>query len=154
MRKLGLLLIALLIPFAAGASLNTPKDNKGYTVPTIDLVGAEAGLITNANGTNSLIISSGSLIVYGFTASNAAIGDYITLRSTNITGVSVATKTVVYVSTMSYGSSSASAGTNSTYWFKFPVPLKFTDGLNAKLSATVSNPGSWTIYYRKASATE
>lgn len=154
MNKKILFLLAVGLTFSSltgYAAVNAPRDTRGESLRTVDFVGADTGYLDASHGVSSIILSSGSIIVYGLTASNAGFGEFVTFRSTNVQGISVTTATVVMVSSVSAG---ASFGTNSTFVFKFPVPMKLTNGLNVKLNTAIGVPGNWTIFYRKANATE
>lgn len=155
MKKLFLFFALLLATQGVRASIPAPRADNGDVLPTIDWVGADVCVIDAVATTAPLVCSSASVVIYGIIASNAAIGDYATFRSTNLAATTiVSTSAIVYVSTNGFNAFGAGAGLASSFVYKFPVPIKMTNGLNVKLSATVAAPGNWTVLYRKVRASE
>lgn len=155
MKKIFLFLALLLVSSKGWSAVPAPRADSGDPLATIDFVGADTFVMDASYTTGAVVASSASVIVYGVTANNAAIGDYLVFRSTNLGATTiVSTTTLVYVSTSALFAAGGSAGANSTFSYKFPVPFKMTNGMSLKLNATVAAPGNWTIFYRKVRATE
>lgn len=132
-------------------AVSPPRDAYGTSLPTIDFVGAIPCSIANSTGTNQVLCASGRSVVYGVVASSVASTDFLVLRDSNTANLTSSTGTIVYAN-----GTDASATGVATQTFRFPVPIKFTNGISANVSvAPTSGTGPvWTILYRPLLATE
>lgn len=161
MKKLLILAALMLFPLTTWASMNTPKDDRGATLPTIDYVGALPCIINTGNNsilTQGPIVCGASsttitrAVVYGVIASSLPVTAYLVFRDTvplasnnGINGITAATAAVVYNIT-AYASTTTAAYTNM---IKFPVPLQFQKGIAVNVDAALGGAQqSWTILYR------
>lgn len=173
MKKLSFLLaMALFFTGGVRASVIPPVDARGNSLYSTEFVGALATSIDASTGTAAVIINStgtfgismGPAIVYAVITSSINQGDYIVFKDT--TGIG---DTGVMLSTKMAGLSLTTAAVVGNQWqvavtsglaqwpyptvnmFKFPVPIQFTSGILAQVSAApLSNQGvsRWTILWR------
>ena len=144
MKKVFLFLLAL-IAVSTVEAVNPPKDQRGNTLPTIDWVGASPCVIDASHGAGAVGCSTGTAIVYGVIASSVAGTNFLVFRDSATANVASSTAAIVYPVGSSFGS-------NTTQLIRFPVPLKFNNGISANLNTTVQTGGIWTILYRARSS--
>lgn len=152
MRKTLFSLVLLAGMTSSALAVRAPLDSRGHTLPTIDFVGADTCLITSAAPTgNGTICSSGTAIVYGVVASSITPTNFLVFRDTNVsTGLTVSTTVIVFAQGSESNVVSGTVSGGTTQIFKFPVPIKFNNGINIVPSgAPVGQAASWTIIYRK-----
>jgi hypothetical protein len=136
---------------AIEAAVRAPQDVRGDSLETIDWVGAETWSLGNSTSTSAVLIGSGRIVVYGVTASSIAATNYLVFRDTATANITSSTKTIVYAN----GTDANASGASTTLTIKFPVPMKFTNGVSVNASAApTADTGSWTILYRPLAATE
>lgn len=152
MKKL-LLLVSLLFGMSlkTWAAVGAPRDSIGFPLDTIDWVGAIPCNIGTSTGTNSVLCGSGRIVVYGVIASSVPTTDFLVMRDTATANQTSSTATIVFAN-----GTGASATGVATQTFKFPVPMKFSNGLsiNAIPAPTSPNGPGWTVLYRPLAATE
>ena len=147
MKKLLLAVVAVLMSGPAFASVSAPKDSQGDTLPTIDFVGADTCRLSSASTTAASLCVSGAGMVYGVVASSCAITNYVVMRDSataNTSSTPLATNVC----------EDSGADEDGTLLFKYPAPLKFSNGLSANMNATLTGAGEVIILYRKRTAAE
>lgn len=137
-----------------------PEDGRGNSLQTIDYAGAEPCVINKEIGVTAILCSSGAAltgpaILYGVISANIPLTDYLVFTDTNSSvaadTIKAATVAVVY---NQIGASTFTAGTLGTNMFKFPVPIKFYNGINVHASVAPSGAATWTILWRKRASTD
>lgn len=159
MRKLVLFLALSLLAIRSQAAMVTPKDDRGFTLPTLDFVGANPCNLSASTGTTLLTCGTANTrnVVYGVIASSLAFTDYLSFFDSTTTTLGtgiMSTATVVYNWN---GSSTTAATTAASNFYKFPVPIIFNSGVVIRASASPSTGNGvsrWTILYRPLRATE
>lgn len=157
MKRILFFLVPFLAVLGVGATVRPPADYRGESLETIDWVGADTCYVGAANGTSTLICSSGTAIAYGVLASGVALNQYLVIWDTNTSAgasaynSSLSTKTIVYCSSTT---AISSGGTSQTFFLKFPVPMKFNDGISIAAGTTQTGSNNWVLLYRKRTATE
>lgn len=151
-KKLILLFLSALAVSGVHAAVQAPRSTQGQTLSSIDWVGAIPCGIDSSTGTNAVLCASGRAMVYGVIISSVATTDYIVFRDSNTANTSSTAAGITWGS----GTGSIASGASTTQLIRFPVPMKFSNGISVNAS---SSPGSttrarWTILYRPMSATE
>lgn len=143
----GVLCLSLTSPLMAGA-INTPKDNLGFTVPTVDWAGVESCKFDSSTGTAQAVCFVGAGVVYGvLIASDIVAGQWMNLRDTGSATNNGSTMTVVFASGTS--NTAGNTGSNALVQVSFFKPLKFTTGLTANTNIAPQAGALYTILYRK-----
>lgn len=144
--------ISLSLISVAKAAVPTPLDQQGHTVPVIDWVGAIPCSIDVSTGVNAVLCgSAGRGIVYGVIASSIAATDFLVFRDSTSANLTSSTLTVVFAN----GTGANATGNSTTQLIKFPVPIKFSNGISVNdFTAPAGNTQRWTILYRPMTATE
>lgn len=153
MKKLFYVLgLALTLSGLAHAAVQAPRDQRGQVLDTINWVGAIPCGIDSSTGTNVVLCgSAGRGAVYGVIVSSVATTDYIVFRDSATANTTSNVVTSVFAS----GSGSINSGASTTQLIKFPVPIKFTNGISVNAnSAPGTTRSRWTILYRPLTATE
>lgn len=145
MKKYLLLALFTLALTSVEASVRTPVDTRGFTVPTVDWVGAIPCGVDSSTGTNSVLCGSGAGIVYGVIASSLAATDFITFRDSATANAS----SIALHSVFATGTGANASGASTTQLIKLPRPIKFSNGISVTASAAPGSTRSrWTILYR------
>lgn len=148
-----LFVLALALPSFVHAAVNAPRDAKGKVLSTVDWVGAIPCGIDSSTGTNVVLCGgTGRNAVYGVIISSIPSTDYLVFRDS----ATANTSSSIAATVIANGSDANATGASTTLFFKFPVPLKFTNGIsvNASAAPASSTRGRWTILYRPLAATE
>lgn len=146
MKKLFLfLMVGFLLASVTSAGVRVPLDTKGNSLNTVDWIGATPCNIDIATGTVAVGCgTAGPAIVYGIIASSIAATNFVVFRDSATPNATSSTATIVYAA----GTGSNSSGSNTTQFFKFPVPLKFSNGISINANAAPVVGAVWTILYR------
>lgn len=132
------------------AAVPAPLDAQGHTLPVIDWVGANFANIDSSTGTNAIVLASGRNVVYGVIASSMQAANFLVFRDSATANVTSSTATTVFPA----GTSATTTGQATTLTIKFPVPLKFNNGICVVSSLSPQTGATWTILYRPLAATE
>lgn len=150
MKKVFLFLLSVLAVSLSYGAVNAPKDTKGESLDTIDWIGALPCNIDASTGTQPALcgainITKRKYVVYGVMYSGIPVSNYLVFRDTNTANTTSSTAAVVFASS----STQFAGGTSTTGFFKFPVPLRFTNGVSVNVNvAPASGLERWTIFYR------
>ncbi len=149
--KAFLAVMLLTMATAYGGSVITPKDNRGETAP-VDYAGATPYVYGADASTGPVLIGTARRgVVYGVIASSVAVGTYLVFRDSNTANATSSTHTIVYASTdSSNGSGNIYSGASNTRLYKFPVPIRFLNGIvvGASQAPSAGGTSSWTVLYR------
>ena len=142
---------ALMALSTAHAAVGAPRDTKGNSLNTIDFVGAIPCTIDSSTSTRAVLCGSAErAIVYGIIFSSSASTNFVVLRDTNTANSSSAAAAFIY-----NDDNGADESGEATLMQRFPVPMRFTNGISANVNAAMSGTGSAvTILYRPLKATE
>lgn len=134
-----------------GGSVTPAQDYQGYSLHNVNLVGTDNCNIGVSTGLNPVLCTTGRIAVYGVIASSVPTTDFIVFRDTATNNQTSSTATIVYAN-----GTGASATGVATQTFLFPVPIRFSNGLNVNAIAAPTSPNGpgWTVIYRKLTATE
>jgi hypothetical protein len=149
-KKLLFFLIAFLAVSLSEAAVNAPRDTRGESLHTIDFVGAIPCNVDISTGTNAVRCGSAERgVVFGVIASSLAAGNYVVLRDSNTANTSSTVSTTIFAD-----DPGADEGGDITMIHKFPVPIRFLNGISVNASAAPTGAGRWTILYRPLNAAE
>lgn len=149
MNKIKLAVLALSLVFGVAVkgmcSVKPVQDVTGVSLANTDFAGAIPCAIDNSTGTNAVLCFSGRAMVYGVSVSSVTNTDFIVLRDTATANLTSSTGTIIFANGWN-----ANATGVATQTFKFPVPMKFNNGISANVSVapTSGNGPRWTILYR------
>lgn len=153
-KLIALFLSVIVFSSSVRAAVNAPRAGNGDPLPTIDWIGADTAQLDAANTTLPTVIATGSAIVYGIIVSSVQFGSYMIFRDSGTANVQSATSTIIFHSSQAVSVPAGNAGSNLTHYYKFPVPIKFNNGVCVNLSATVGSSGgvgTWTVLLRQRS---
>jgi hypothetical protein len=142
---------ALFVSGSAFAGVKAPKDANGSTLPTIDFVGAETCRLTSADSTNGKSCSATPAVVYGVLVSSDSATNYMVFRDSATANTSSTVKFVLW-----NDDQNADEDVTKTLIHRFPVPVKFSNGISANVNAAISagTQSDWIVIYRPLTATE
>lgn len=142
MKRLFLLLSVLFVANAANGAVTVPVDQKGNAA---DIEYAGASTCNIRNTASAVLCASGQGVVYGVIITSMPVMNTLVLRDSDTANTTSSSFTAVQPN----GDGATATGIGTMVIRKFPVPLKFSNGLSADGSGNaVPVGGEWTILYR------